>query len=355
MPGGLTIGPGEGTLGMHYQIKPVSTIPQITIDHICVKHMSQAFDRAYSLIKYKSDDPFGDAVAELSHVVGIGPSKSRELVTATISGSTSELTDDSSCSTQDSIHRRALNSFIVHLTQSIRIPYMTERFSWYLDVLNALGVNQGSCLDYGGGGGKDSILLSRHGMDVHYCDLLSHPLTGFIASRFAIRDLEVPIFDVRELGSRRYNLINCQDVIEHCYDIELVLADISAHLTDGGILLMAPTFTFEFNNDHLDKNTAYLGFFNELCACAGLELIAQMNWNTIVFRRLKRGEAEALSVDKEKSTVASALYKLTQSISLQSATKALDRVYASRQLNADDLNAITDNLAVYRICCHRLK
>jgi len=230
---------------------------------------------------------------------------------------------------------------------------MTERFSWYLDVLNELGVHDGSCLDYGGGGGKDSILLSRYGMNVDYCDLLSHPFTDFVASRFAIRDLSIPINDAREIGPRRYNLINCQDVIEHCYDLELVLADISAHLADDGVLLIAPTFTFEFNNDHLDKNTAYLAWFIDLCACAGLELVARMNWNTFVFKRLNR--SGDLDVIAERSAIASSLYKLSQSISIQSAAQALDRVCASQKLGADDLDIISDNLAVYRICSHRLK
>lgn len=159
--------------------------------------------------------------------------------------------------------------------------------------------------------------------------------------------------DVRDENPRRYRLINCQDVIEHCYDLENVLADLSAKLEDGGILLMAPTFTFEYNNDHLEKNTAYLDWFPELCETAELKLVARMNWNTQIYMRLAR--TKQVSVSEEKIMISQQLYQKSQKVTLNRALKAFNNVSSTKKLELADLNAVADNLAVYRLCCHRLQ
>jgi len=204
-----------------------------------------------------------------------------------------------------------------------------------------------------GGGGKDSILLSKFGFDVSYRDLLSDPLSTWVESRFIIRDLDIPILDVRDAHSGRYQLINCQDVIEHCYDVESVIADISSLLQDYGILMMAPTFTYEFNNDHLDKNNAYLSCFPDLCESGGLKLIAKMNWNTEVYQRVPRA-GEPQSISSEKKSIARRLYQKSQSITLEKAISAISSVCNSKVLESNELNIITDNLAIYRLCSQRL-
>ena len=124
-----------------------------------------------------------------------------------------------------------------------------------------------------------------------------------------------------------------------------MLADLSAKLEDGGILLMAPTFTFEYNNDHLEKNTAYLDWFPELCETAELKLVARMNWNTQIYMRVPR--SKQVGVSKEKIMISQQLYQKSQKVTLNRALKAFGNISSTKKLELVDLNAVADNLAVY--------
>jgi len=309
--------------------------------------------RAWNFIRLESLDPLKDAGIELSRILGISLGDAQKLIATYLESPGNLFEVEQRSSIHDLVRTRAIQNLVCHVTQTHRIPYMTERFDWYLNCLDELGINGGASLDYGGGGGKDSILLRKLGFNVEYRDLLSEPFSHFVNSRFAVRGLDIPIKDVRDKHLLRYRLINCQDVIEHCYDVEFVLADIASILEDNGILLMAPTFTFEFNNDHLEKNTAYLSYFPNLCESAGLKLIAKMNWNTEIYQRLPR-LGQALSICDERTAIAKRLYGKSQQVSLTTATNAINRAFSMKVLEPTDLNSITDNLAIYRLCSQRL-
>ncbi len=317
--------------------------------------MEHQSSRAWDLIKLEHSIPIMDAVIELSRILDISHSTSENYITSYLHNSKDFLTSyaNGDTSIKLCVEKRAMGHLITSVTQTHRIPYMTERFDWYLQKLEELGTVQGNCLDYGGGGGKDSIILQRFGFNVHYCDLLYEPFSGWVGKRFELRNLDIPINDVRDNESRRYKLINCQDVIEHCYDVEAVLADISSRLENNGVLLMAPTFTFEYNNDHLDKNTAYLEWFPELCDAAGLRLVARMNWNTHIYIRTERSESKAIS--EEAKDIGRLLHKKSQDKTLGNALTALNRIIQAKQISNADLNAVSDNLAIFRLCTQRLK
>ena len=300
-------------------------------------------------------DPLKDGIIELARILEVSYDTCEDYASSYLRNSEEFYASYASGDTsiQLSVKKRAPAFLIGNLTQSHRIPYMTWRFDWYLERLEELGTTKGDCLDYGGGGGKDSIILQRFGFNVHYCDLLSEPFSGWVGKRFELRNLDIPMRDVRDNESRRYKLINCQDVIEHCYDVESVIADISSRLENNGVLLMAPTFTFEYDNDHLDKNTAYLEWFPELCEVAGLRLVARMNWNTHIYIRTERPESQSIS--EEAKDIGTLLYKKSQDKTLGNALTALNKVIQTKQLNTAELNAVSDNLAIFRLCTQRLK
>lgn len=128
---------------------------------------------------------------------------------------------------------RSWYMLIIFVTQPLRIPKMLLRMN---DVLEEFGPggNEKTVLDYGGGGGKDTILYARAGYRVTYCDLIGG-LTPLVQKRFKIRGLDqIEMYDVRELPNERFDIINCMDVIEHVYDVEFVLADIAARIKAGG-------------------------------------------------------------------------------------------------------------------------
>jgi len=163
---------------------------------------------------------------------------------------------------------RVLFHLIVHITQPYRIPVMTSRMD---SVLNELKLISGlkSVLDYGGGGGKDSIIYSKLGYEVTYADLLSD-LTPMVKKRFEIRNLDIAIEDVTLLHPKRFDIINCMDVIEHVYDVEFVVADIVARLTTNGHLICYPCFVNSWDGDHIEKNCGYITYFPKMLSKIGL-------------------------------------------------------------------------------------
>lgn len=102
--------------------------------------------RAWNLIRFQSIDPLEDAAIELSHILAISLSKAQCLIESVLAqDSVTKQTDSFSDKTiHDLVRSRALKMLVGHVTQTHRIPYMTERFDWYLNCLDQLGANGGA-------------------------------------------------------------------------------------------------------------------------------------------------------------------------------------------------------------------
>lgn len=300
---------------------------------------------SWGLLQFLLNDPLADAAEELSQILEISVEAAQTMVT--------DVLDYYHYKTklQPKFINYSLNGFIVHLTQPYRIPEMTSRFDWYINILKLEDMAFiKNALDYGGGGGKDSILLARRGIEVTYCDFLS-PMTEFVAKRFELRKLDVKLIDARDLTDERFDLINCMDVIEHVYDLEAVLSDLSARLKNNGILFIVPAFYNSWNGDHVEKNCAYKSWFPKLAETAGLRLIGQYDENTYCFIRAPR---ELIPVEAEKSVIVKKLYERSRDISLEVALAALTAFSETKSLDWNRLDDIADNLAVFRLSSKRL-
>lgn len=109
------------------------------------KVMALSSSRAWNFIRLQSIEPLEDAAVELSRILAISLSKAQRLIQATLQPDSivnqTQLYADKSI--HDLVRSRALKTLITHVTQTHRIPYMTERFDWYLNCLDQLGVTGG--------------------------------------------------------------------------------------------------------------------------------------------------------------------------------------------------------------------
>jgi SAM-dependent methyltransferase len=327
----------------------------------------------FALLKYKSDDPLKDACLELSELLGVSEEVASEWVRRVLT-----LYPARYPSEIDRTHCE----IIVHVTQSHRLPHMTNRMGGLLERLTGYPALR-RVLDYGGGGGKDSILYSRSRYDVTYTDLLG-PITDFVRMRFRLRGLSVAVVDVRDLDETRYDIVNCMDVIEHVYDVEDVLADILSHLRLGGHLLCYPAFFNTWNGDHVEKNCGYPPFFADMLEAVGMRPESVANVSRSVPGRWLR--TLGLRVDpmpvlhfvrerpedaptRERQALRRELYTLSRDFSTRVAcanlvflplaallgSLPLGRLRARGAAKADYmLSMAIDNLAIRRLSRHRL-
>jgi 2-polyprenyl-3-methyl-5-hydroxy-6-metoxy-1,4-benzoquinol methylase len=109
-------------------------------------------------------------------------------------------------------------------------------------------------LDFGGGGGRNTLALAAKGADAHYVDI-GIQNSAFVAFRARKRGLRVTVIDplvevdgrwvvdtaeaARRIGG--FDLIICDNVLEHVPDYARVLAKLAAALKpDGRILECTP-------------------------------------------------------------------------------------------------------------------
>jgi SAM-dependent methyltransferase len=222
---------------------------------------------AYDLLRFQPNSPnvLSDCIAEIAALLNTDEARARDLVQRVLDHYHFQIapmpTDIGS----------SLFGMIVHVTQPFRLPSMTERMDPLLERLPPSGLS--TLLDYGGGGGKDSIIFAKAGYRVTFADF-EHVMTDLLRKRFALRNLDVEFHDVLRLPDRRYNIINCLDVIEHIYDVEFVVADLIARLREGGHLLLMPAFFNSWDGDHVEKNCGYVPYFYDMLLQAGLEPVS---------------------------------------------------------------------------------
>lgn len=256
-----------------------------------------------------------------------------------------------------------LFSIIVHITQSYRIPVMTVRMDLALDVLRGRG-NIKTVLDYGGGGGKDSIIFARSGYDVTFSDF-QDLMTPWVKKRFEIRDLKIAMEDVRSLTPRRYSCINCMDVLEHVYDFEFTLADVIARLEPGGILVCWPALYNEWSGDHKAKNCAYNYFFEYMMAQVGMKTVREHRLLGIMC--YVKEQTHDTDILQERALVRKRLYEISRRVTMRRGIKALIKLpgrlgrawfekdpIRHEHLVEKAISDVIDNADVYRLSNHRL-
>jgi len=331
----------------------------------------------WELLRYRSNDLWEDAAWELVDLLKISRTRAMELVRQTLKDYANGIESPTGAN-------REVTDLVLYITQPIRKPHMLERMGTILLELESAPWLR-TALDYGGGGGKDSILYARSGYEVTYCDLLGS-LIPYVEERFRLRKIDVSIRDVRDLGEARYDLINCMDVVEHVYDTEYVLADITARLHHGGHLICYPAFMNLWNGDHIEKNCGYVSYWVEMLECVGFRLFQEekprpslrnslltslgVRLPEIPVVHLVRQRPVNGSVSEERDAVREELYRLSARWSTRCAWKAFlvlpiaavvgwtsfgrARV-RSRNVTERLLGTITDNLAIRRLSNHRLE
>ena len=336
---------------------------------------------ALELQGYRGHDPLDDAVAEFAELTGVAGEEGVATVERVLAWYHEGHSD------YPAGLDRTLADLAIHLTQPYRIPVMTTRVN---RLLESLAQTEGleTLLDYGGGGGKDSIIFARAGFRVTYCDLLD-TLTPYVRRRFELRGLEVDVVDVRDLGGARFDVINCMDVIEHVYDVEYVVADIAARLRLGGQLLCYPAFFNSWNGDHVEKNCGYTPYFTRMLEAIGFEVVDEFDPHgasagragRFLFRvglrdrempvlRISRARPLSGSVAEERERFRQELYRLSRRFSIRRAAASaalLPAVALSALLvpvpklrrkgrNTSDrlLSSTIDNLAIWRLSRQRL-
>lgn len=294
---------------------------------------------AFEILKFRHDDRLEDHVFELADLLELPINKARDIVSATLRHY--HLHQGSYPTEVPQI----VYKLTVHITQPTRIPEMTERMDWVIQQL-LKDVNLTTVLDYGGGGGKDSIIYAKLGYRVTYSDFIDL-LTPYVRKRFDIHGLNVDMLDVRNLGEQRFDVVNCMDVIEHVYDVEYVTADIFAHMSYGGHLMAYPSFFNSWNGDHIEKNCGYKPYFQDMLQGVGLEVVDRRgDMLHCIRRRPLMG-----TVEQEREIVRRELYLLSQKYSFGMAMQAMAQ---ENILDEDILSQMIDNLAIWRLSRHRL-
>lgn len=308
--------------------------PEITIN------VAPLAGRAYQLVRYQVDDPLEDAALETAAVAGLTIEDARALVRTNLLHYHFKLIDEPA-----GIDRQ-LYHLVGNLTQHARLPIMTTRMNWVLEQLAPLdGVR--AALDYGGGGGRDSIILAKLGYQTTYSDLIG-PFTPWVEKRFRARGLDIRVADVRDLGEQRFDLINCMDVLEHIYDLEYAVADLFAHLRPGGHLITYPCFYNSWDGDHVEKNCGYRPYFLELVAQIGLRLVAREG----EVYHLVREAPEQGTCAAERELARGELYRHSERLSFQAAMKAMSQM--NNDFAVDTVSALIDNFGIWRLSRHRL-
>jgi len=114
------------------------------------------------------------------------------------------------------------------------------------------------CLDFGGGGGRNALGMAAKGAEVHYVDigLINSAFTAFRARK---RGLKLHVLDpMVQLDGRwqvdtaeaarlegGFDLIVCDNVLEHVHDYHLVLQKLAAALKPKGRILECTPFKRE--------------------------------------------------------------------------------------------------------------
>jgi len=322
------------------------------------------FDEIFQLIKYDANavEPLADAISELAAILECDADTADRLVKSFLDHyhyGTAEMPAGIS---------NDLNVLLIELTRPFRIPFTVEVMKPLLD---GIGVLRGKdVLDYGAGSGKDSIMFSRLDASVTYAEIPSKSVE-YIEKRFKIRQLsKVDIKDVRHLDpDRRYDVVNCFDVMQLVYDVEYVLADVIARIKEGGHLLLFACFENQWDGSHVEKNCGYLPYFTEILRSVGFEPVMPIRKDGFAVthglkpaghqtNHLKRIRPIRGSIVTERETIRKELYGLSVRYSERTMRWCAAALPLAKLFRKDLAELIADNLfdnyAIRRLSKYRL-
>ncbi len=313
--------------------------------------------RSWGLSKFKHQDLKGDFAQEAAALLGASVDDASEWVAQVLRWYHEGQGVSPSLS-------REVVSILIHITQPYRIPVMTVRMDHALEVLDQRkGIR--TVLDYGGGGGKETIMLARAGYRVTYSDFFDS-MTPLVAKRFAIRGLDITMEDVRDLKPQRYECITCMDVLEHIYDFEFSVADVVSRLEKDGILICWPALYNDWSGDDKAKNCAYNYFFEALLNRAGMRLLREDRMQGIMI--FVRESRPGVDIAEERTRLRRSLYEYSQRVTMKRALRASllfpwrvakaamkSDIKGREMLVEQAVSDVIDNADVYRLSRHRLK
>jgi SAM-dependent methyltransferase len=323
------------------------------------------FDVVFQLLKYdpNSTGVLPDSIGEISAILNLETGETTQLVERMLDNYHYRI----AALPADMPHE--IFMFVGMITQPFRIPFMVERMKPLIDRLGAIHAKD--VLDYGAGSGRDTIIFARLASSVTYADL-PDLTTAYILKRFEIRNLRnVEMKDVRRLDpDKRYDIVNCMDVVEHVYDVEYVLADLIARLKEGGHLLCWPCFENHWDGDHIEKNCGYLPYFTAMLLAVGLEPVAAVRNDGFALTRglkpsslqlyhLRRARPVRGSIAEERETIRRELYRLSLRYSDRTmrwcgAALPLARIFRKHAATGI-ANNLFDNYAIKRLSAKRLE
>ncbi|MBV8483388.1 MAG: methyltransferase domain-containing protein [Verrucomicrobia bacterium] len=323
------------------------------------------FDEIFNVIRYdpKSADALDDAISELAAILDCGAESAGQLVKRFLDfyhyGTgpfPADVPDENVM-------------LMIELTRPFRIPFMVAVMKPLLDRIGAI---QGKdVLDYGAGSGKDSILFAKLGASVTYAELPSHTRAN-TAKRFKIRGFHnIEMKDVRRLDpDRRYDVVDCIDVLQLVYDVEYVLADIVARLKEGGHLLCFACFENHWDGSHIEKNCGYQPYFTDMLLSIGLEPLGPVRrdgfWITRGLKpsglqtyHLRRVRPIRGAIEEEREIIRRELYHFSFTHSSRAMRWCATALPFAKLFRRDLATAIADNLfdnyAIRRLSKHQLE
>lgn len=162
---------------------------------------------------------------------------------------------------------RDTGSYVYELMAANNIIQTLFTFGAIAQRMQRLGINK--VLDYGGGAGTLSILLSKLNFSVTFADLKSKT-ADFARWRFAKRGLKIPSLvlrgdvstDLKKLKIKKgdFDCILCTEVVEHVNRPLDLIKSFSESLKTGGVLVISESceYTDQFSS-HLVSNKKYGG------------------------------------------------------------------------------------------------
>lgn len=228
-----------------------------------------------------------DCIEEVAHVCECSPARAAELVEKLTAFDA--LVKKRTMSILDYYAGAGIPNELVYIIQTITQPMrapgagrlQANRAVCQWLTSEKVPLDDRTLLDYGGGGGRDSILFSRLGLQVTLAELPSYLTTisegPMIRRRMEGRGLEVEFVPLGCIRPAAYHFANCIDVLEHCYDVEFALCSVTHQLKQDGILFVWGDFdNVTYNGDHIEKNRFYArsGVWPRLMEALGYTLVA---------------------------------------------------------------------------------
>lgn len=130
-----------------------------------------------------------------------------------------------------------------------RLTYLHYIYTFTSALLDSLGTKRLDILEFGGGGGELSLLLS-HRHNVTHIDIAGNTIDY---AKFRVDKYGENVRFLNEIPNETFDIISMQDVCEHLEDLDSVMSRASSVLRDGGYLVSSGLWYNPNHPLHLDK------------------------------------------------------------------------------------------------------